>query len=63
MPVVLADIDSQAQEQFDRMIEQMKKQEGITEDLKAKDTMEWVGRMNNIRSRVEEIVLEELIYA
>lgn len=57
----LADINRQAQEQFDRMIEQMKKQEGITEALKAENPMEWVGRMNNIRNRVEEIVLSEII--
>lgn len=57
----LADINRQAQEQFDRMIEQMKKQEGITETLKAENPMEWVGRMNNIRNRVEEIVLSEII--
>ena len=55
----LADIDRQAQHQFDRMMDQMKKQEGVTEKLKANDPMEWVGRMNSIRNRAEEIVLEE----
>ncbi len=42
--------------------EQMVKAEGVTEALKASDQMEWVGRMNNIRSRAEEIVLHDLVY-
>lgn len=58
----LVDIDRQAQERCERMIEQMKKQEGITDALKAENPMEWVRRMNNIRNRVEEIVYSELIY-
>lgn len=57
----LADIDRQAQERFECIIEQMKKQEDITEDLKAENPMEWVGRMNNVRSRAEEVVLEEIL--
>ncbi len=58
----LADIDEQAQDMFDILVEQMKESEGITEDLKEQDQMEWVGRMNNIRERANEIVCNELIY-
>ncbi len=58
----LADLNQQAQGMLDRIIEQMKTPEGITEDLKANDPMAWVGAMNNIRNRAEEIVLRELIY-
>ena len=47
---------------FDNLIVQYKKMEGITEELKATDQMEWVRRMNNIRQRVTEIVNNELIY-
>lgn len=59
----LEEVDNSAEEMFDRLVTQMKKQEGITEDLKATNQMEWVQRMNNIRSCAEEIVYEELIYA
>ena len=48
---------------FDRLIAQMAKSEGVTEALKASDQMAWVGKLNNIRSRVEEIVLAEVVYA
>mgnify|MGYP003564493111 CR=1 FL=1 len=58
----LADLNQQAQGLLDRIIEQMKAAEGITEDLKASDPMAWVGAMNNIRNRAEEIILQELIY-
>ncbi len=47
---------------FLRLVNQMAKAEGVTEQLKADDQMEWVGRMNNIRSRAMEIVSNELIY-
>ena len=47
---------------MDRMVRRMADAEGITESLKAKDQMSWVGRMNNIRQRAEEIILAELIY-
>ena len=57
----LADLNEQAQDRLDRIIEQMKTSEGITEDLKANDPMAWVGTMNNIRNRAEEIILQELI--
>ena len=58
----LADLNEQAQDRMERMIDQMKAAEGITEMLKASDPMAWVQRMNSIRNRAEEIIREELIY-
>ncbi len=58
----LADIDRQAEELFSRLVKQMAEAEGVTEQLKADNQMEWVGRMNNIRSKAMEIVNSELIY-
>ena len=58
----LADLNEQAQDRLERMIDQMKTTEGITEALKASDPMMWVQRMNNIRARAEEIIREELIF-
>ena len=58
----LADLNEQAEERLDLIIEQMKAAEGVTEELKAQNQLEWVGRMNNIRSRAEEIINSELIY-
>ncbi|RKI38741.1 TnpV protein [bacterium D16-51] len=58
----LADLNEQAEERLDLIIEQMKAAEGVTEELKAKNQLEWVGRMNNIRNRAEEIINSELIY-
>ena len=58
----LADLNEQAQEQLDRIIQQMKTAEGVTEALKAADPTAWVQRMNSIRNRAEEIIREELIY-
>ena len=58
----LANIDKQAQERFERLIEGMKQTQGITEQLKAENALEWVGRMNNIRACAMEIVNEEIIY-
>ena len=58
----LADLNEQAVEMLDHMIEHMTKAEGVTEDLKAKSPMDWVGRMNSIRSRAEEVILADLIY-
>jgi hypothetical protein len=55
-------IQEQAEERFDLLVEQMAKQEGVTEQLKAQDQMLWVRRMNSIRARAEEIVREEIIY-
>ena len=59
----LADIDRQAQERMERLTEQMKRAQGITEQLKAENALEWVGRMNNIRACAMEIVNTEIIYA
>ena len=59
----LAQIDNQATEMFDRLVKQMAEKEGITEQLKAQDQMSWVGAMNNIRNRAEEIVNAEVIFA
>ena len=58
----LAEIDHSCEERADRIVQQLKQAEGITEALKARDQMEWVRRMNSIQSRAEEIVLSELIY-
>ena len=58
----LADLNEQAQDRLERMIDRMKAVEGITEALKASDPMVWVQSMNNIRARAEEIILQELIY-
>ncbi|MBQ2758424.1 MAG: TnpV protein [Clostridia bacterium] len=58
----LVDIDKQAEKMFSRLVKQMAEREGATEALKAKNQMEWVGRMNNIRSKATEIVNNDLIY-
>lgn len=62
----LADLNEQCVERRDflmeQMMEQMMKQEKITEELKNRDQMEWVRRANNVRSRVDEIILNELVY-
>ena len=58
----LADIEEQAQERFERIIEQMKQAQGITEQLKVDNAWEWVGRMNNIQACAREIVDKEIIY-
>ena len=58
----LADIEEQAQERFERIIEQMKQAQGITEQLKAENAWEWVGKMNNIQACAREIVEREIIY-
>ena len=58
----LEEVDKFAEDMFDQLVMQLKKQERITENLKATNQMEWVQRMNNIRSRAEEIVYQELIY-
>ena len=59
----LADIDRQAEELFSRLVKQMAEAEGVTEKLKADNQIEWVRRMNNIRSRAMEMVNNDLIYA
>ena len=58
----LADIDKQAQERMERLTEQMKRAQGITEQLKAENALEWVQRMNNIWACARAIVNRELIY-
>ena len=58
----LADLNEQAEERLDLIIDQMKAAEGVTEELKAQNQLEWVGRMNNIRNRAGEIINSELIY-
>ena len=55
-------IQEQEEERFDLLVKQMAEREGVTERLKAQDQMLWVCRMNNIRARVEEIVLKEIVY-
>ncbi|WP_195984638.1 TnpV protein [Clostridium sp. D33t1_170424_F3] len=59
----LADIDRQAQERYETLTEQMKQAQGITEQLKAENALEWTGRMNNIRACAMEIINEEIIYS
>ena len=59
----LADIDEQARDMFDTLVEQMMKREGVTEELKEKNQIEWICRMGNIQERATEIVCKELIYA
>ena len=58
----LADIEVECSECMDSLVKAMAKQEGVTEALKSADQMAWVRRMNNIRNRAEEIVLNEIVY-
>ena len=58
----IEDIDRQTEEMFSQLADRMKQAEGVTEQLKSTDQMEWVRRMNSIRDRVNEIVLNDLIY-
>ena len=58
----LADLNEQTQERLSLIVEQMKTSEGVTEEMKAADQMVWVGAMNSIRNRAEEIILREMIY-
>ena len=58
----LADIDEQARSMFDSLVEQMMKREGVTEELKEQNQIEWICRMGNIQERATEIVCKELIY-
>ena len=57
----LADINKQAEDMLSRLVEQMAEREGVTEELKANSQMEWVARMNNIRSRATETVNHDII--
>ena len=58
----LGDIEEQAQERFERIVAQMKQAQGITEQLKVENQMEWVARMNNVQACAREIVDKEIIY-
>ena len=58
----LAEIDEECNERMESLVKAMANQEGVTEALKAADQMAWVQRMNNIRNRAEEIVLNEIVY-
>ena len=58
----LTDIDKQAENMFSQLVKQTAKREGVTEQLKSDNQMEWVARMNNIRSRATEIVNNDIIY-
>ena len=58
-----AEVEKQANEMFELLIEQMKEEEGVTEELKEQDQMEWIQRMGNIEQRAREVVCEEVIYA
>lgn len=58
----LAEIDKQAQERFERLVEGMKQAQGITEQLKAENQLEWVQRLNNIRACARECVEREILY-
>ena len=57
----LADVDTQAREMFDMLVEQMKEREGVTEQLKEENLMEWIRKMNNIQNRVNEMIETDLI--
>ena len=58
----LAEIDQTCNERIELMVRQMAEREGVTEALKASAQLEWVGRMNNIRNRAEQIILSEVVY-
>ena len=58
----LREVDEQAEEMTFQLVKQLAKQEGVTEELKRRDQMAWVGAMNNIRDRVNEIVMNEVIF-
>ena len=59
----LADVDKQAEERFERLVEQMKQSQDTTEQLKSENALEWVQKMNNIRACAIEVVNNEIIYA
>ena len=59
----LADIDKQAEDMLSRLVKQMAEREGVTEQLKADNQMEWVSRMNNIRNRAIEAVNTDIVFA
>ena len=59
----IEDIDRQAEEMFSQLVDRMKQAEGISEELKATDQLKWVGMMNSIRNRAEDIVKSEVVFA
>lgn len=59
----LSEVDAQAETMFIQLVKQMAEQDGITEQFKTDNQMEWVGQMNNIRNRAEELIYRELICA
>ena len=63
LDAVLADVEEQAAERYEVLIEQMSQREGISEKLKEENQMEWVRRMSNLENRAAEIVKKELIYS
>lgn len=58
----LAEVDKQAEEMYNSLVEQMKEKEGVTEQLKAKNQMQWIQRINNIQQQASEIVIKEIIF-
>ena len=56
-------IDEEYNQMMDRLVEQMKERQGVTEEQKMQDQMAWVGKMNNIRNCAEKIVVKEIVYA
>ena len=59
----LEEIDRQATEMVERLMDRMAREQGVTGELKASDQMKWVGLMNNIRASAEEVAMRELVYA
>ena len=59
----LEEIDRQATEMVEKLVEKMAAEQGVTESLKASDQMKWVGLMNNFKASAEEVVMKELVYA
>ena len=57
----LHQVDEECNQMMDRLVEQMKEKQGVTEELKMQNQMEWVGKMNNIRACVEEMILKEIV--
>lgn len=59
----LSEVDTRAETMFFQLVKRLAEREGITEQLKAEDQMEWVRQMNSVRKRAEEVICDELIYA
>ena len=58
----LLDIDDECNSKIENLVKELAKRENVTEELKANNQMEWVQKMNNIKNRAEEIILDEVIY-